>query len=693
MPFRPLRTFSQSSEPESICSTDSTEPSSPSTGTPRLELRTSRRHFQVVGLISTLSVFVITAGSATLILSWVYAYHDPVAAGGGVIASLRNGTFVIKEPSKPDASLPILGNTNTLRILMFSALASHLVSVISMVLATVLAYRSASQWLRASENSDQPNLTPIQYGLLVQTLGSGSIMSIINSLRYASRTKRASAPRFFKEALVGVTGIYILSHIVGAVDLWLHSCARSVSIVRNIPVSSEALYGMEYDETTCGGFDKSQLPCQKLISTEWDGTHWAYNNESIYLDGFDAVSDANRNVRVEYIDDTAFLVPGPDRNFKSHTFTVKTQGLHVECENLRDRCGKLSVPILEALTPGAFPVTNCSEAGYPLIPYHTTGELMASGRDTRNIESMVMGVIGDEIGGMNRGTADFSSGWTSNPASTVLQFRWINVTALWNSGTPAASYLFILDLYATCNMTYLDVVAQYDSANAKWSIVETALSSPDLASILWTPLIFQFATDDLHNTLRTYVRSKGAATIDMLASSMAKYNMAYASSLMKFTPASNVTTPQPVPLGTYPAVATLLLVGCLYVYSLIALLLFCFACTSNTQIIFVPRELTGTKEHDKETSALEVAQSWLTDPLPFLGSLFPGKDGRNAARSAKSDPLRQVYDSDWELGKVGIGLYRGNKGEKVFGLVRQTSSQSKRHGRFFHALHGDGEMQ
>lgn len=291
------------------------------------------------------------------------------------------------------------------------------------------------------------------------------------------------------------------------------------------------------------------------------------------------------------------------------------------------------------------------------------------------------------------GTADFSSGWTSNPAKTVLQLRWDGATAQWNSGTPGVSYLFVLDLYATCELTYLDVTAQYDPLAAEWSILESTLSRPELASVLWTPMIFQLATDDLHNTLRPYVTSRGGQAMDVLESSMAKYGIGYTAPLMKFTAASNVTAPQPVALGLYPTTPTLLLVGCLYIYSLVALVIFFLSCTSNNRMIFVPRELTKKKEKDVETSALDVAQSWLTDPLPLIGSIFPGGDGQHAARSAESDPLRQVYDSDWELGKVGIGLYRGSKGQMIFGLMRQSHSRSRRYGRIFPVYDEDSALQ
>lgn len=242
-------------------------------------------------------------------------------------------------------------------------------------------------------------------------------------------------------------------------------------------------------------------------------------------------------------------------------------------------------------------------------------------------------------------------------------------------------------------MTYLDVIAQYDPMGAMWTIAKTSLSRPELASIFWTPTIFQLWTSDLHYALTPYMTTGQADVIDILASSMSKYGMAYTAPLMKFTPALNVVTPRPVALGLYPVAPTLLLVGCLYLYSLAALFIFFLSCTSNRRVIFVPRELTRKKERDKERSALDVAQSWLTDPLPVVGSIFPGEDGRHIGRSAESDSLRQVYDSKWGLGKVGIGLYKGSKGEMVFGVMRQTHTRARRYGRVFPFVGEGGVLQ
>ncbi|KAG9046229.1 hypothetical protein FS837_004827 [Tulasnella sp. UAMH 9824] len=505
-------------------------------------------------------------------------------------------------------------------------------------------------------------------------------MSLIDTLRYICRSRRSTAPRLFKEAFVGVASIYILSHIVGAVDLWLHSRARSISVFQGVPSQSEALYGLAYNETTCGTLEMTGVPCRRLISTRSNATYWADDEPWMYLERLDTISGTNPDVILQYVDNTTILVPGPAQNFKSQGFTINTYGLQVECTNLRDECDKLESPFPVVPGPGSNPVTNCSKAGYPRFPFYTSGELDHAGYDWRDIKCLVLGIIGSEMGGMLNGTADFSTGWMSNPATTIIQLRWDNPSFWWNHGTPGIYYLNALDLYAKCEMRYLDVIIIYDPIQVKWTIAETSLSQPELASIFWTPMIFQLWTEDLRYGLTPYMLS-GGDVIDMLATSMSKYGMAYTAPLMKFTAASNVTVPQSIALGLYPVVPTLLLIGCLYIYSLTAFVIFLLSCTSNKRLIFVPREYTRKKERDKEKSALKMARLWLTDPLPLIGSIFPGGVGRHIARSVESNPLRQVYDSKLGLERVAIGLYKKSKGEIIFGAMGRTGTQARRYGR------------
>lgn len=227
-------------------------------------------------------------------------------------------------------------------------------------------------------------------------------MSIINGLRYVSRSTRAKTPRLFKEALTSVTCVYLLTHVVGLVDLWLHSRARAVSVMRSIPFETEALYGITYSDEKCGPFNKAELPCQKMVGPTLDRGKMVFgsNITAVTLGPQYTIRGVNPYLELEHINGTTIIVPGPSTSYQSQGFNIPTYGLRVECENLKDRCERLATPLPQYLVQGESPVTDCSKAGYPRIPYHTTGELNSQGFDTRNIEPLVLGIIGDEMGGM-----------------------------------------------------------------------------------------------------------------------------------------------------------------------------------------------------------------------------------------------------------------------------------------------------
>lgn len=225
-------------------------------------------------------------------------------------------------------------------------------------------------------------------------------MSIINGLRYIYRSTRSKTSRLFKEALASVAGIYLLTHAVGLLDLWLHSRARAASVIRPIPFETEALYGITYSDEKCGPFNKAELPCQNMVGPGQEGIIFSFETLTVFSASWYTILGDNPYFKLEYINGTAIITPGPTRNYQSQGFNFNTHGLRVECENLKDRCERLATPLPQYLVQGESPVANCSNAGYPHIPYYTTGELSPQGLDTRNIETLVLGIIGDEMGGM-----------------------------------------------------------------------------------------------------------------------------------------------------------------------------------------------------------------------------------------------------------------------------------------------------
>lgn len=150
---------------------------------------------------------------------------------------------------------------------------------------------------------------------------------------------------------------------------------------------------------------------------------------------------------------------------------------------------------------------------------------------------------------------------------------------------------------------------------------------------------------------------------------LVRITMGFVIALMIFIPASHFTTPRPGTLGMYPTTPTLPPVTCLYSDSFFAAVAFFLTCTSNNRLIGCPVtfRIEGSRMKRGRHS---ISLPWRAGPLPFIGSLFPGGDGQDVARSAESNPLWQVYDSSCQgLEKVGIGWYCGRQSSDSGGNV------------------------
>ncbi|KAG8897588.1 hypothetical protein FRC00_004061 [Tulasnella sp. 408] len=327
--------------------------------TPSVSLRTSTstKKLGLIGTVPTFFVLLMSFGFATLIVAWALTRqdNDPESGGLGIAAAIRNGSFVLNEGKRSEVEVhPHV----ILRVLMFSALASHLISVTSAFLMIVVAYRAAAQWLSSSETCTLSNPTPLQ------TLGSSNIMGFLKSLQYVLRgtSRRASLPPMFKEALVTAAGIYILTHTVGVVDIWLHATTYSSPAIRPGPFTEPAAFGVGFNTTLCPDRHsrKSKLPC--LCSREG----WAFNYTDVirtgYSTSFNQSDSAFRVITLADENDTAIVVPGSNTHYSEAMFVANTFAARAQCKSINNLCDR--VPEGTGTYTG-----NCSNIGYPTIPY------------------------------------------------------------------------------------------------------------------------------------------------------------------------------------------------------------------------------------------------------------------------------------------------------------------------------------
>ncbi|KAF8596315.1 hypothetical protein BDV93DRAFT_67316 [Ceratobasidium sp. AG-I] len=179
-----------------------------------------RRRLGIVALGSTLFVVVMSAGMATFFLRYILVSQVPCVSD--------STAFMVRERV---VSMDT-GETLTLSALLVLTAISHFLSITTLVVFSLLAYRTAYLGLRgqSSASADEEGVsrlpTPLHYGLLVRILNPSAILGLSSPVAYfIPRPGRNSIPppRLLRAAFGTAFIIYPLSHAVGLADTWLHA--------------------------------------------------------------------------------------------------------------------------------------------------------------------------------------------------------------------------------------------------------------------------------------------------------------------------------------------------------------------------------------------------------------------------------------------------------------------------------------
>lgn len=257
----------------------------------------------------------------------------------------------------------------------------------------------------------------------------------------------------------------------------------------------------------------------------------------------------------------------------------------------------------------------------------------------------------------SHGVGDFSNPWTQNPASLVVQLEAMrdDIHGVYLNDIVDADHM----LYASCDLTFLNVTLSYTANNGSWAVVNTTLSPSTLASILWEPLIFQMGTDELVHEFKLANSLSNHAIIMMsyLEQNITTLTLGYNSGLTYAAPALSVKSMVPVAIGVYPVTPIIILVILLYTYSFAALYIFFAAFTANHTALVLPAGFS--KKRDRKSpfiSALDLAQTWLTDPIPLVGMAFTTDDKEAVVRSASTEVLDMAPDENDRGRRLRLGI-------------------------------------
>ncbi|KAG8723459.1 hypothetical protein FRC09_003265 [Ceratobasidium sp. 395] len=440
-------------------------------------------------LIPTLIVFALTAGLGLAVLVWLFTK----------LKIFRTGYLLVDEDVKRREGAI---ESATLRALTATSFISTIIAATSPILMALIGYRIAYAWVAEEQNpsSDDRNEigpAPLQYGLLLQVLSASSVVSLYDSLVYLARKSRARAPPYFVTAvLLGVT-VYLITHLVGLADLWLHATTSAAPLNLAISDNSAPLRtGIAFNESRCAPSYYYPPEYRLICLTSDDG--WAFQpNEKLYIPTGQAIianySSDRKAITLADEQDLAIVVPLTIN--KLATFTAPSFGALAQFESITAQC----------TPPNSAP--NCSSLGITTVPI-----------DRDVVGSVALVTPYDK---WNDTTFKFTGHkygplrcCLTNPVQSLLQLRWSSqINDPVDIPNPAAYGRFIsyIDMYAKCNLTLYNLTVAYDGRvpdGKFWSVVPGSkqLSTEAFASTLAGPFSWQLIMDTLTTNIRSRAR-------------------------------------------------------------------------------------------------------------------------------------------------------------------------------------------
>ncbi|CAL1714890.1 unnamed protein product [Somion occarium] len=317
-----------------------------------------RQRLSLTLIFPTILVVIGTAGVATLFLLCLLLHKTQAND------VWRDRAFIVDEGTKLEggrAAARLLGLT-------ISSAASEIVSITTPILIGLYAFRVARDWLSLSRKDaledDRYLPTPLQYGLLVGLLGGAGLGALMQAGSYLTRGRRRrvqTSSMLIQSFLVTLT-IYILTHAISGVDLWLHALTTTVLLPTKTPVETPFKFSIGQD--TCPPYPdpwyEAIHPCLMMEGG------WGQGVSSL-TPGMLVASNSSENVQIITLaeaDDLAVLVK-PNVQ-QSVAFRATTFGARASCQSVNALCvhgEELAPQNCTGFPPSFPPVSNVTNSG------------------------------------------------------------------------------------------------------------------------------------------------------------------------------------------------------------------------------------------------------------------------------------------------------------------------------------------
>ncbi|CAE6368080.1 unnamed protein product [Rhizoctonia solani] len=598
---------------------------------PRLGLR-------VRLFLPTLLIFLFTSGASITMLTWLFVKtkHVDRPIPRFILADEGSKIEIVDDIPTEEANL---------RFLTWASLISAFIHTTSPILMLLISYRIAHLWMKSQLESDERSVnigpTPLQYGILIEILGSPSILSLSTAVRYLFRSSRASAPAYFWKAVVLGGIVYLASHLVGLSDLWLHT---TTSAVRYFEITHPNINGsFAFNEAMCGGYHSEACTSE--------GGNWAKDYPELPVAGFEVISNFSLEKNVVTLrdnDDLSIIVPA--RDFPHNLFTAKTFGVKADCTVL---------PVVSSTSRSSCETVgsmlDCSNSGINIIP---------TANNALDLDNVVFTYSyynwSDPAYSGNRSSVQQTPKphrKPSNPTHSLIQLGW-DMTSAFDSKKPPNQAIFTIPdndlkvrMFASCSITAFNVTAQYNGsaeAGKYWKLAPggKVLSSPSFADIILDAHNHNAATD--HIAMNTKSRAMMDNSLEdipaCLGQEVSRLALGMVAGLFDLAESDDVRVHTPIIVGRYMLAPLFTFVLLLLIYGFMALAVFFMAFNMRSGTIVVPRDLRAPESVDQEksktVSILELVQFRLSSPIPTVVQ-FLSRPIRSVHQLSPNDPDAQ----------------------------------------------------
>ncbi|KZP25690.1 hypothetical protein FIBSPDRAFT_1041294 [Athelia psychrophila] len=516
-----------------------------------------RSEYPAIPFLVRLPALVIAFGAAGLggaIIIWVSSRRYDVSTAIVSGASFP-GKIVVWEPT----SLGAFSDGSVAVGLIMSSITTQFLSWSGSYLLSIVAYRLGADWYRVSQNNGSRNElpTPLQYGMVMDLLSAGGIMTIARSAKYLQRNRGRSTLKLLKDAFAFMITIFLLGRLVGLTDLILHSTTKTTALP-GLPGNNTQAFGTAFNESAVALGNSGYIQRQgALAAINSSSTH------QIFTLGLD--------------DQMAYIARLSSGLPSDVSFIASSLGIVSQCEPITVQC--FSLPSTLRPTPmtenGADPF-DCSPAGYPAFT-HTSNFTMPN----------MLGTTTEYLNGTAQGSAPLSL--AHNPFTAIF----INYIL---GGSAPDTFQYYNDslieafkgyrIIAACNISVYDIVLRYAQGN--YTLDGKTPSTPNLASFLVQPLSLydpQVETNNQENTfiaaLTNNIITCTAANRDelgqFLSGEMARLLLAYSSGYLQ--PTSAIASGSVGIITLYPIVPLACTLVSIFAYAGMALFVFFWSTT------------------------------------------------------------------------------------------------------------------